>query len=158
MEVYLKIKISDRILESVEKPSRYTGNEWNSIHKDLDNVLIRFAFCFPDVYEIGMSHLGMRILYHVLNEREDTFCERVFAPWIDMEHKMRENNIPLFTLETHSSVESFDFIGFTLQYEMSYTNIINMLDLSGIPVQKSERTKDILLYVLEDLVPTMPNL
>lgn len=142
MEVYLKIKISDRILESVEKPSRYTGNEWNSIHKDLDNVLIRFAFCFPDVYEIGMSHLGMRILYHVLNEREDTFCERVFAPWIDMEHKMRENNIPLFTLETHSSVESFDFIGFTLQYEMSYTNIINMLDLSGIPVQKSERTKE----------------
>ncbi len=142
MEVYLKIKISDRILESVEKPSRYTGNEWNSIHKDLDNVLIRFAFCFPDVYEIGMSHLGMRILYHVLNEREDTFCERVFAPWIDTEHKMRENNIPLFTLETHSSVESFDFIGFTLQYEMSYTNIINMLDLSGIPVQKSERTKE----------------
>ncbi|HAA43650.1 MAG TPA: B12-binding domain-containing radical SAM protein, partial [Ruminiclostridium sp.] len=138
----MKVKISDKILQSVEKPSRYTGNEWNSVYKDLDNVSIRFAFCFPDVYEIGMSHLGMRILYHVLNERKDTFCERVFAPWVDMEQKMRESNIPLFTLETHSSVNSFDFIGFTLQYEMSYTNVINMLDLSGIPVLKSERTKE----------------
>lgn len=137
----MRIRISDKILESVEKPSRYTGNEWNSVYKDLDDVSIRFAFCFPDVYEIGMSHLGMRILYHVLNEREDTFCERVFAPWVDMEHKMRENNIPLFTIETHSSVESFDFIGFTLQYEMSYTNVINMLDLSGIPVLKNERNE-----------------
>ena len=109
----MRINISDKILESVEKPSRYIGNEWNSIHKDLENVQIRFAFCFPDVYEIGMSHLGMKILYHVLNEREDTFCERVFAPWIDMENKMRENNIPLFTLESFIS-ESFDFIGFII--------------------------------------------
>ena len=138
----MKIKISDKILESVEKPARYIGNEWNSVHKDPDDILIRFAFCFPDVYEIGMSHLGMRILYHALNERSDTYCERVFAPWIDMEQKMRENNIPLFTLETHSSINSFDFIGFTLQYEMSYTNIINMLDLAGIPALKSERTKE----------------
>ncbi|MDQ2087295.1 TIGR03960 family B12-binding radical SAM protein [Herbivorax sp. ANBcel31] len=138
----MKINISDKILESVEKPSRYTGNEWNSVHKELDDISIRFAFCFPDVYEIGMSHLGMRILYHALNERVDTFCERVFAPWIDMESKMRENDIALFTLESHSVLSSFDFIGFTLQYEMSYTNIINMLDLSQIPVLKSDRTKD----------------
>ena len=96
----MKVKINDEILKSVEKPSRYIGNEWNSVHKDLDSVKIRFAFCFPDVYEIGMSHLGMKILYHLLNEREDTYCERVFAPWIDMEEKMRENDIPLFALES----------------------------------------------------------
>ncbi|TYQ16342.1 UNVERIFIED_CONTAM: radical SAM family uncharacterized protein [Acetivibrio alkalicellulosi] len=138
----MNIKISDKILQNVEKPSRYTGNEWNSIHKNLDEISIRFAFCFPDVYEVGMSHLGMKILYHVLNERPETYCERVFAPWIDMESKMRENNIPLFTLETQSSIRQFDFVGFTLQYEMSYTNIINMLDLSDIPILKSERTRE----------------
>lgn len=135
-------KINDEILQSVEKPSRYIGNELNSVHKDLKNVKIRFAFCFPDTYEIGMSHLGMKILYHLLNEREDTYCERVFAPWTDMESKMRENNIPLFALETHDPIKEFDFVGFTLQYEMSYTNIINMLDLAGIPLYSSERTKD----------------
>lgn len=94
------IRVSDKILQNVEKPSRYTGNEWNSVKKDLKEIDIRFAFCFPDVYEVGMSHLGMKILYHLLNERDDTYCERVFAPWVDMEAKMREHNIPLFALET----------------------------------------------------------
>lgn len=135
----MAIKMIDDILQNVEKPSRYTGNEWNSVIKDPAKVNIRFAFCFPDVYEIGMSHLGMKILYHLLNEREDTYCERVFAPWVDMEQKMRENKIPLFALESQDPIGSFDFIGFTLQYEMSYTNIINMLDLAGVPIWSRER-------------------
>ena len=130
----MSIKISDKILLSVEKPSRYIGNEWNSVHKELSGIEARFAFCFPDVYEVGMSHLGMKILYHLLNERKDTYCERVFAPWVDMEARMRENNIPLFSLETHEPIKNFDIVGFTLQYEMSYTNIINMMDLAQIPV------------------------
>ena len=129
----------DNILPYVEKPARYTGNEFNSVHKNPDDVNIRFAFCFADVYEVGMSHLGMKILYHLLNERSDTYCERVFAPWIDMEDKMRENNLPLFTLETLDPVREFDFVGFTLQYEMSYSNIINMLDLAGIPLYQKDR-------------------
>ncbi|WP_036938854.1 TIGR03960 family B12-binding radical SAM protein [Pseudobacteroides cellulosolvens] len=133
-------KISDEILLSVEKPSRYTGNEWNSIKKDISNIKIRFAFCFPDVYEVGMSHLGMKILYHLINKRDDAYCERVFVPWVDMEAKMREKSIPLFALETKSPVKDFDILGFTLQYEMCYTNILNALDLSGIPVLSSERT------------------
>ncbi|HHW48350.1 MAG TPA: TIGR03960 family B12-binding radical SAM protein [Clostridiaceae bacterium] len=134
------MKISDEILISVEKPSRYTGNEWNQVNKDLSGINIRFAFCFPDVYEVGMSHLGMRILYHLINERDDTYCERVFAPWVDMEQRMRENGIPLFALESKDSIKDFDFIGFTLQYEMSYTNILNMLDLAGVPIRSSDRT------------------
>lgn len=137
----MALRISDEILKSVEKPSRYTGNEWNSIQKDLNGIDIRFAFCFPDVYEVGMSHLGMKILYHLLNERKDTWCERVFAPWVDMEARMRENGIPLFALESQDPVGEFDFIGFTLQYEMSYTNIVNMLDLAGVPIRSRERTK-----------------
>ncbi len=138
----MSIKISDKILQSVEKPSRYIGNEWNSVHKDLSGIEARFAFCFPDVYEVGMSHLGMKILYHLLNERQDTYCERVFAPWVDMEAKMREYDIPLFSLETHDPIKNFNIIGFTLQYEMSYTNIINMMDLAQIPVFSSERTNE----------------
>ncbi|MCX7921736.1 MAG: TIGR03960 family B12-binding radical SAM protein [Clostridia bacterium] len=138
----MPLKISDEILSSVEKPSRYIGNEWNSVHKNPNEMKIRFAFCFPDVYEVGMSHLGMKILYHLLNERNDTYCERVFAPWVDMESKMREHDIPLFALESHDPINTFDFVGFTLQYEMSYTNIINMLDLAGIPLRSSERTKE----------------
>jgi radical SAM family uncharacterized protein len=136
------VQLNDNILMSVEKPSRYTGGEWNSIIKDLQDIKIRFAFCFPDTYEVGMSHLGMKILYHLLNEREEIYCERVFAPWIDMEQKMRENNIPLFALETHDEIKKFDFIGFTLQYEMSYTNIVNMLDLAGVPLLSSQREND----------------
>ncbi|MCH5138190.1 TIGR03960 family B12-binding radical SAM protein [Clostridiaceae bacterium UIB06] len=135
-------KISDDILFKVEKPARYIGGEINSYNKDINKVDIRFAFCFPDVYEVGMSHLGTRILYHVLNEREDTFCERVFAPWVDMEELMRENNIPLYALETKDPIKDFDFLGFTLQYEMSYTNILNMLDLAGIPIRASQRGED----------------
>lgn len=136
----MSVKLSDALLKSVEKPSRYTGNEWNSVIKDPKSVKMRFAFCFPDSYEVGMSHLGMKILYHLLNERNDCYCERVFAPWTDMEEKMRQNNIPLYGLESKDPIKDFDFVGFTLQYEMSFTNIINMLDLAGIPLTSEKRT------------------
>lgn len=129
----------DEVLPQVSKPTRYIGNEYNSVHKDPAAVDIRFAFCFPDIYEVGMSHLGMKILYHLLNERKDTYCERVFAPWVDMEEKMREHDIPLFSMETASPVSVFDFVGFTLQYEMSYTNILNMLDLAHVPLLAVDR-------------------
>ncbi|WP_291584215.1 TIGR03960 family B12-binding radical SAM protein [Clostridium sp. UBA6640] len=132
-------KISDDILYKVEKPARYVGGEFNSYNKDKSAIDIRYAFCFPDVYEVGMSHLGSKILYYVLNEREDTFCERSFAPWPDMEVQLRENNIPLYALESKDSLSEFDFLGFTLQYEMSYTNILNMLDMAGIPLRASQR-------------------
>ena len=135
-------KISDDILCKVEKPARYVGGELNQVIKNPKEVDIRFAFCFPDVYEVGMSHLGTRILYHTINERPDTYCERTFAPWPDMEKLMRENNIPLYTLETKDSLDKFDILGFTLQYEMSYTNILNMLDMSGITIRASERRED----------------
>jgi len=135
-------KISDDILFKVEKPARYVGGELNCCYKDKEKVDIRFAFCFPDVYEVGMSHLGSRILYHVLNERSDTYCERAFAPWPDMEKQMRENNIALYALESKDSLNEFNFLGFTLQYEMSYTNILNMLDMSGITIRASERGED----------------
>lgn len=131
----------DKILLNVQKPTRYIGNEYNSVHKDLKDINVRFAFCFPDVYEVGMSHLGMKILYHLLNEEKDVYCERVFAPWVDMEDEMRKNNIPLFALESCDSVENFDFLGFTLQYEMSYSNIINMLDLANVPLFSKDRDK-----------------
>lgn len=134
-------KISDDILYKVEKPARYIGGELNCADKNPSNK-IRFAFCFPDIYEVGMSHLGTRILYYVLNKREDTYCERVFAPWPDMEKHLRENSIPLFTLETKDSLDKFDFIGFTLQYEMSYTNILNMLNLSNIEIRASKRGEE----------------
>jgi radical SAM family uncharacterized protein len=135
-------KISDDILYKVEKPSRYTGGELNEIVKDPSEDLIRFAFCFPDVYEVGMSHLGSRILYHTLNARQDTYCERAFAPWPDMEEQLRKNDIPLFTLETKDSLKEFDILGFTLQYEMSYTNILNMLNMADITIRASERGED----------------
>jgi len=127
------------LLAGVSKPARYTGGEVNMVKKELDGIDVRFAFCFPDTYEVGMSHLGMKILYHVLNKRENFYCERVFAPWTDMENAMRENNVPLYSLETFSPVKDFDLVGFTLQYEMSYTNILNMLDLAGIPLTWKER-------------------
>lgn len=131
----------EKALNKIQKPSRYTGNEFNSVHKEWDNR-IHFAFCFPDVYEVGMSHLGMKILYHMMNEREDTVCERVFAPWVDMEEQMRENAIPLLSLESWRPVSQFDLVGFTLQYEMSYSNIINMLDMADIPLRSRERGED----------------
>lgn len=123
----------------VQKPARYIGGEVNSVVKDKSKIKFRYAFCFPDNYEIGMSHLGMKILYSLVNEREDAWCERVFAPWVDMEEEMRRNNVPLFALESGDSLSEFDMIGFTLQYELSYTNILNMLDLGGISVKSKDR-------------------
>ncbi|MGN1112619.1 MAG: TIGR03960 family B12-binding radical SAM protein, partial [Acutalibacteraceae bacterium] len=130
----------EKILLNVQKPGRYTGGELNSVVKDKNKVDIRFAFCFPDVYEVGMSHLGMKILYGQFNEREDIWCERVFAPWTDMEEQMRKNNIPLYALESGDSLDKFDFIGFTLQYELSFTNILYMLELGNIPLLSKDRT------------------
>ncbi|MGI6279280.1 MAG: TIGR03960 family B12-binding radical SAM protein [Acutalibacteraceae bacterium] len=129
----------EKLLLTVQKPGRYSGGEINSVIKDKHSVDLRFAFCFPDTYEIGMSHLGMKILYSQLNEREDIWCERVFAPWVDFEEVMRNNNIPLFGLESRDPIKDFDFIGFTLQYEMSYTNVLNMLDLAGVPLRSRDR-------------------
>ncbi len=128
------------LLDGVQKPARYTGGELNSVIKDKSGVGLRYAFCFPDNYEIGMSHLGMKILYGLVNARPDAWCERVFAPWPDMEARMRANGVPLFALESGDPVADFDLIGFTLQYELSYTNVLNMLDLAGLPVRAAERT------------------
>lgn len=128
-----------KILPLVEKPARYTGGELNMAVKQ--NEEVRFVFAFPDLYEIGMSHLGGKIIYHALNEREDTYCERVYAPWTDMEGLMRQNNIPLFSLETKRPVKDADLFGFTLQYEMCYTTVINMIDLAGLPLLAADRTE-----------------
>lgn len=130
------------LLYRVEKPARYIGEEMNMVKKELVPGMVRYGFAFPDVYEVGMSHLGMHILYQLKNSQEDMFCERVFAPWPDMEKLMRENNIPLHTLETYSPVKDLDFLGFTLQYELSYTNILNMLDLGGIALYSKDRTAE----------------
>lgn len=131
--------MNNSVLSKVQKAARYTGGELNSVVKTSD-IPVRFAFCFPDVYEVGMSHLGMKILYHQLNRRDDTWVERVFAPWNDMEDLMRENNIPLFALESRDTISKFGFVGFTLQYEMCYSNILNMLSLGKIPLLSEERT------------------
>ena len=136
----MQVQLTDEILRKVQKATRYIGGEWNSIIKNRDDVKATFAFCFPDVYDIGMSHLGLRILYDVLNKNEDIYCERVFAPWTDMEDVMREKNIPLFSLETRTPISEFDVIGFTLQYEMCYTNVLNMLDLGNVPLRSVDRT------------------
>ena len=130
----------EKILPLVQKPGRYTGGELNSVIKDKNKVDIRYAFCFPDCYEIGMSHLGIKILYAAANERDDVWCERVFAPWHDMEEEMRKRALPLYALESGDPVKDFDLIGFTLQYELSYTNVLNMLDLAGLPVRAKDRT------------------
>ena len=127
------------ILKAVTKPGRYSGGEYGQIIKDKKDVKARFAFCFPDTYEIGMSNLGMRILYGVLNEKKDVWCERVYDPWIDMQEKMREHNIPLTACESGDPLTEFDMIGFTLQYEMSYTNVLNMLELAKIPLRSRDR-------------------
>ena len=129
----------DQLLRQVQKPSRYTGGEWGSIQKDLSDIDIRFAFCFPDVYEVGMSHLGIKILYHLLNTRDNIWCERVFAPWEDFELLLRQHNIPLYGLESKDPICDFDMIGFTLQYEMCYTNVLNMLELGHVPVFSKDR-------------------
>ena len=127
------------ILKGVEKPGRYTGGEWGQVIKDKNAVKARFAFCFPDTYEIGMSNLGLRILYGVLNREEDVWCERSYAPWPDMEQRMRENGIPLYAFESGDPLSCFDIVGFTLQYELCYTNVLNMLDLAGIPLLAADR-------------------
>ena len=135
------IRKLDKILPKVQKPGRYVGGELNSVIKNKEEVDVRFAFCFPDTYEIGMSHLGIKILYSLFNEKDYIWCERVFAPWIDMEAAMVENDIPLYALESGDPVSEFDFIGFTLQYELSFTNILNMLKLAGVPLLSRDRTE-----------------
>ena len=128
-----------RILPTVQKPARYTGGEWGEIQKNSEEVDVRVAFCFPDTYEIGMSNVGMRILYGVMNQMEGVWCQRVFAPWGDMEEKMRAQNLPLWALESQEPVKDFDMIAFTIGYEMSYSNIVNMLRLSGVPIHSAQR-------------------
>lgn len=137
-----KLALSDEILLKIESPARYIGGEVNSVMKDKREVDVRFAMCFPDVYEIGMSHLGIQILYDMFNQREDIWCERVYSPWPDLDKVMREEKIPLFALESQDPVKSFDFLGITIQYEMCYTNILQILDLSGIPLKGKERTEE----------------
>lgn len=136
-----KLALSDDILMQIEKPARYIGGEVNSVMKEKEKVDIRFAMCFPDVYEIGMSHLGIQILYDMFNRREDTWCERVYSPWTDLDKVLREKNIPLFALESQDPVRDFDFLGITIQFEMCYTNILQILDLSRIPLHSSDRTE-----------------
>jgi len=135
-----KLALSDEILLKIDKPARYIGGEVNSVMKDRERVDIRFAMCFPDVYEIGMSHLGIQIIYDMLNKFEDTWCERVYSPWMDLYEIMRREHIPLFALESQEPVKEFDFLGITLQYEMCYTNVLQILDLSGIPFYSHERS------------------
>ena len=132
-------ELIQRILPTVQKPARYTGGEFNEIKKDLNETRVRVAFCFPDTYEIGMSNVGMRILYGVMNEMDGVWCERVFAPWGDMDAAMRENNLPLWALESQSPVKDFDMIAFTIGYEMAYSNVLNMMNLAGIPLHAKDR-------------------
>ena len=136
------VSLTPDLLQAVTKPARYTGHEWNSSEKRRGDVSCTFALSMPDVYEVGMSNLGLKILYEILNRREDTAAERVYAPWVDMEAEMRKRELPLFSLETRTPVRDFDFLGFSLQYEMIYTNVLNMLDLAGIPLWASERGEE----------------
>ena len=136
-----KLALNDEILLKIEKPARYIGNEVNSVMKDKNEVDIRFAMCFPDVYEIGMSHLGIQILYDMFNQREDVWCERVYSPWLDLHKIMKEEQIPLFALESQDPIREFDFLGITIQYEMCYTNILQILDLSRIPIHSRDRSE-----------------
>ena len=136
------VQLNHEVLQSVLKPSRYTGGEWNAVVKDWDKVDCTFALALPDVYEVGMSNLGLAILYEILNRETDIAAERVYAPWTDMEAEMRARNIPLFSLETKHELSQFDFFGFSLQYEMIYSNVLNMLDLAGIPLWSKDRGED----------------
>ena len=137
-----KLALSDEILLSIEKPARYIGGEINMVQKDPGAVDVRFCMCFPDVYEIGMSHLGIQILYDMFNQWDDVYCERVYSPWVDLDEIMRKEHIPLFALESQEPIKDFDFLGITIQYEMCYTNILQVLDLSGIPLCAKDRTKE----------------
>lgn len=142
-----KLALSDEILMQVEKPARYIGNEVNSVIKDKAKIAVRFAMCFPDVYEIGMSHLGIQILYSMLNDWEDVWCERVYSPWVDLDRIMREKSIPLFGLESQEPVRDMDFLGITIQYEMCYTNILQILELSQIPLSAKDRGDDMPIVI-----------
>src|SRR5215813_9337145 len=133
-------RILDSILPTVEKPARYVGGEWNQVKKDSDQIDCRIALCFPDTYEIGMSHLGLKILYGLLNGRKGWAAERVYAPWPDMEARLRERRVPLVSLESYTPLSCFNIVGFSLQYEMTYTNVLTMLDLGGIPLHANDRT------------------
>ena len=139
--------IEDHLLGKVEKPLRYQGNEMNAVHKDWDSTTLRMVFAFPDVYEIGMSHLGIQILYDMFNKRKDTYCERVYSPWVDLDKVLREEQIPLFALESQDPVKNFDFLGITLQYEMCYPTVLNMLELSNIPLRAADRGEDCPLVI-----------
>lgn len=142
-----KLALNDEILMSIDKPARYIGNELNSVMKDTSQISIRFAMCFPDVYEIGMSHLGIQILYDMFNKREDTWCERVYSPWPDLHEIMKEKSIPLFALESQDEIKDFDFLGITIQYEMCYTNILQILDLAQIPLHSKDRGNDMPIVI-----------
>ena len=137
----------EMILSRVQKPARYTGGEYNAVVKDRKQVDTRVALCFPDTYEIGMSNLGIRILYGLMNELEGVWCERVFAPWGDMEDEMRREGLPLYGLESGDPIADFDVIGFSLGYEMAYTNVLNMLDLAGLPLRSEDRDEDMPLII-----------
>ena len=137
-----KLALPEEVLLQLEQPARYIGNEFNSVVKDKEKVALRGAFLFPDVYEIGMSHLGIQILYDMFNKREDMWCERVYSPWPDLDRVMREQSIPLFGLESQEPVKNEDFLFITLQYEMCYTNVLQALDLAGIPLHAVERTDE----------------
>ena len=155
-----KLALDDDILLNIEKPARYIGGEVNAVMKEKEleagEIAVRFAMCFPDVYEIGMSHLGIQILYDMFNRREDVWCERVYSPWMDLDKIMREQDLPLFTLESQDPVRSFDFLGITIQFEMCYTNILQILELSHIPLLPIVHWK-ILLSLAVVHVPTIPN-
>lgn len=142
-----KLALNDEILMQVEKPARYIGNEVNSVVKDKADIQVRFAMCFPDVYEIGMSHLGIQILYSMLNEWDDVWCERVYSPWVDLDAIMRKKSIPLFGLESQEPIRGMDFLGITIQYEMCYTNILQILELSQIPLLSAERGEDMPIVI-----------
>src|SRR5690606_30454723 len=134
--------LRDEILPTVSKPARYLGNELNSVHKEWSAEMVKVALAFPDVYEVGMSHLGLKILYHLLNQEDDVLAERVYAPWPDMEEALQRRGVPLFSLESSRPLKDFDLIGFTLQYELSFTTILNMLDLAGLAVFAADRQED----------------
>ena len=137
-----KLALSDDILLKIEKPARYIGGEVNAVVKNKEEVDMRIAFCFPDVYEIGMSHLGIQILYDMFNQFDGVWCERVYSPWVDLDTVMREEHIPLFALESQDPIREFDWLAITIQYEMCYTNILQVLDLSGIPLLSKDRTEE----------------
>ena len=152
-----KLALNDEILLKIEKPARYIGNEVNSVMKDPKKVDIRFAMCFPDVYEIGMSHLGIQILYDMFNRWDDVWCERVYSPWMDLDQIMREEHILLFALESQDPIKEFDFLGITIQYEMCYTNILQILDLSDIPLYACDRDESDPIVIGGGPVPQIPN-